>query len=84
MAAADLSCPAHHTPRWKCLVFGYDRFHQVVVSRGNNNYYRTQFFACSRCSVMFERPSNFNGHEADPVVDVSTVTPFRVKASPYK
>lgn len=64
--------------QWQCRVCGYERFHRVVVPKGNNTYYTTQFHACSRCSVMFLLPASFNALNPAPTVDVRTVTEFRI------
>jgi hypothetical protein len=41
-------------PTCKCI-----NFKDVVVPRGNG-YYRTAFFECCSCSVMFRDPAKFS------------------------
>jgi hypothetical protein len=78
--AADRAHADFDVCQWQCRVCSYERYHRVIMSRGNNANYHTQFFARSRCSVMFLLPANVNALNAALVVDVRTVTEFRVKA----
>jgi hypothetical protein len=67
--------------QWMCRICGYERYYQVVVSKGNNQYYRTQFYACSSCRVMFHCPASFNAHNTEPVVDVRPSQEFRIRSN---
>ncbi len=51
---------APYVGQWKCRICGFDRWHNVTVRRKNGALYHTSFYACSRCSVMFLNPAQFN------------------------
>ena len=67
---------------WRCRICGFERYHRVSVLRKNGARYETSFYACSRCSVMFLNPEQWNQHAAaDTPVSIEAppdvVTPMR-------
>lgn len=64
---------------WQCRVCSYERYHRVSVIKRNGVRYETAFFACSRCSVMFLNPTQFNALiDASPSIEMPPiVTPIR-------
>ena len=48
------------TGQWRCRICSFDRWHIVTVKRKNGALYTTSFYSCSRCSVMFLNPEQFN------------------------
>ena len=70
------------TYQFQCRVCGFERYHQVTVSRQNGAQYVTSFYACSRCSVMFLNPHQFNSFSDEaPSVEMPKVVRLRGKAS---
>ncbi len=62
MPYASAAPNAH--PDFRCRVCGCDRYVTIEVQRSNGNWYRTPFFKCCGCSVMFEDPLDFAGLRA--------------------
>jgi hypothetical protein len=61
--------------QWRCRICDFNRYYQVSVLRKDGSRYLTSFYACSRCSVMFLNPAQWNadgsapaGIEAPPTV----------------
>jgi hypothetical protein len=61
--------------QWRCRICDFNRYYQVSVLRKDGSRYQTSFYACSRCSVMFLNPAQWNadgsapaGIEAPPAV----------------
>jgi hypothetical protein len=70
------------TYQFQCRVCGFERYHQITVSRKNGAQYVTSFYACSRCSVMFLNPHQFNSFsDESPNVEMPKVVRLRAKAS---
>ncbi|HEY2808930.1 MAG TPA: hypothetical protein VGI91_09055 [Steroidobacteraceae bacterium] len=72
----------HTTDQWRCRMCSYERYHRVSVLRKDGSRYETSFFACSKCSVMFLNPQQWNGHEgSQPGVSIEAppdvITPMR-------
>lgn len=44
---------------FRCPICSHINFKDVVVPRGEG-YYRTAFFECCTCSVMFRNPEKFS------------------------
>jgi hypothetical protein len=68
--------------QWKCRLYGFERYHRVTVLRKTGARYETSFYACSRCSVMFLNPAQFDANStANPNVEAppAVVTPMRRK-----
>jgi hypothetical protein len=42
-----------------CAICSHINFKDVIVPRGDG-YYRTAFFECCGCSVMFHEPAKFS------------------------
>jgi len=65
--------------QWKCRVCGFDRYYRISVLRKNGARYETSFYACSRCSVMFFNPLQFNAYSTEsPGIEMPPiVTPLR-------
>ena len=62
------------TGQWRCRICSFDCWHIVSVKRKNGALYTTSFYACSRCSVMFLNPEQFNAFgDAAPNVEMPTV-----------
>jgi hypothetical protein len=66
---------------WRCRMCGYERYHRVSVPRKNGAKYETSFYACSKCSVMFLNPAQWNIHAEDVPVNIeappAVLTPMR-------
>ena len=66
---------------WRCRICGYDRYYRVTVLRKTGARYETPFFACSKCSVMFLNPTQWNANAVDVPVNIEAppevVTPVR-------
>jgi hypothetical protein len=78
--SAAMGPPYNSVDSWRCRICGYERYHRVSVPRKNGARYETSFYACSKCSVMFLNPAQWdmNGSaavniEAPPEV----LTPMR-------
>jgi hypothetical protein len=66
--------------QWRCRLCGFDRYHRVTVLRKTGARYETPFYACSRCSVMFLNPAQFDANStANPNVEAppTVVTAMR-------
>jgi hypothetical protein len=66
--------------QWKCRVCGFDRYRRVSVLCKTGARYETPFCACSRCSVKFLNPAQFDAnYTANPNVEAppAVVTPMR-------
>lgn len=53
---------ARSSAPFKCPVCGAAAFMAVHVRRPSGNWYRTPFYRCFGCSVMFEDPDAFAGN----------------------
>src|SRR5580698_3771530 len=73
--------PYTRVDSWRCRMCGYERYHRVSVPRKNGAKYETSFYACSKCSVMFLNPAQWNLHAGDGPVKIEAppeiVTPMR-------
>ncbi len=66
--------------QWKCRLCGFDRYHRVTVLRKSGARYKTPFYACSRCSVMFLNAAQSDANSTEnPNVEAppAVVTPMR-------
>ena len=65
--------------QWRCRVCGFERYYRVSVLRKSGARYDTPFYACSRCSVMFFNPAQFDANTTpQPGVQFPPiVTPIR-------
>jgi DNA-directed RNA polymerase subunit RPC12/RpoP len=46
-------------PGFECPVCGHRRFYRVLVPRDGQTPYRTAFYGCVGCSIMFTDPYRF-------------------------
>jgi hypothetical protein len=44
---------------WRCPLCNGTAYSPVEVARPNGSRYRTEFFECVKCSVMFRHPGRF-------------------------
>jgi hypothetical protein len=49
----------HHVSGWRCPLCLGGHYEPVVVTRTNGGSYRTEFFQCGRCSVVFRDPATY-------------------------
>ena len=46
-------------PGFECPVCGHRRFYRILVQRDGQPAYRTAFYGCFGCSIMFTDPYRF-------------------------
>jgi DNA-directed RNA polymerase subunit RPC12/RpoP len=47
-------------PGFECPVCGHRRFYRILIPRGSQqSAYRTEFYGCFGCSIMFTDPYRF-------------------------
>ena len=51
---------SHHVSGWRCPLCLGGAYAQVTVARPNGDAYRTSFFECARCSVVFRDAGRFS------------------------
>ena len=44
---------------WRCPLCNGTTYSQIEISRQSGTTYKTEFFQCSGCSVMFRHPGRF-------------------------
>lgn len=62
------------TGQWRCRICSFRSLAHRDWKRKNGTLYTTSFYACSRCSVMFLNPEQFNVlGDAAPNIEMATV-----------
>jgi hypothetical protein len=57
---------------FRCQLCGSGFFRPVLVPRPDGSHYRTSFYECAGCSVMFIDPKAFNANEPGPPQSAGT------------